>query len=139
MAPRTVITGWKVFAKRVLNALTNMMMPQRGALLVELQLLLPLEADQSQEDEGEGKEVAVPLALHAVQDLREAIPCIAGDQADRPKDPVQAVLSIGSEGSILASGGMPEQRGARVGDTFKNMQFKKVQKETPVSLQILLQ
>ena len=83
------------------------------------------EADQSQEDEEERKVAAVPLALHAVQDLREAIPCIAGHLADQPKDPVQAVLGIKSEGSILALVEMPEQRGARVGGTFKTNAVQK--------------
>ena len=90
-ALRTAISGRKVSARRVLSALMNMMMPKREPLLVELQLPLPLEADQSREDEGKGKVVAVPLALHAVRDLREAGPCTAGDLVDLPRDQVQAV------------------------------------------------
>ena len=96
---------------------------------MELQLLLPRGADQNQEDEGEGNVVAVPLALRVVPDLRGAILCIAGDLADRPKDPVLAVLSIGSEGGILALVEMPEQRGARVGDTFKTNAIQECAKE----------
>ncbi len=118
-ALRTVISGWKVSVKRVPSALANVMMPKRGSPLVELQLPLPLEADQSQEDEGRGKVVAVPLVLHVVQGLREEGPCTAGDLVDLPKDQVQAVRSIDSGESILALGVTPEQREARVEDTFK--------------------
>ena len=80
----------------MLNALANMMVPKRGALPVELQLLLPRGADQNQEDEGEGKVAAAPLTLHVVPDLREAVLCIAEDLADRPKAPDQAVPGIGN-------------------------------------------